>query len=145
MVTVTGPWSTDELTDFLETTAVPIRLGCRRPKGDPWMLSLWYRYEDGAIQCATAADADVVRYLEYDDVVSFEVSTNDPPYRGVRGNGTASVAPDEEKETLRALIDRYLDGTDSPLAERLLSPDRREVTITIAPDRLHSWDYSGRM
>ncbi|QIO23750.1 pyridoxamine 5'-phosphate oxidase family protein [Haloarcula sp. JP-L23] len=145
MATVTGPWSDEELTDFLESTTVPIRIGCRRPDGDPWMLSLWYRYEDDTLQCATAADANVVGYLEHDDVVSFEVSTNDPPYRGVRGNGTATVTPDEGKATLRALIHRYLGGTDSPLAERLLSPDRHEVTITITPDRLHSWDYSSRM
>lgn len=145
MVTVTGPWSRDDVASFLGTQTVPIRLGCRRPDGDPWMLSLWYRYRDGAFECATAADADVVSYLAHDPVVSFEVSTNDPPYRGVRGNGEAAVTPDEDKTVLRALIQRYLGGTDSPLAEKLLSPDRSEVTITLTPDRIHSWDYSDRM
>ncbi|WP_254271880.1 pyridoxamine 5'-phosphate oxidase family protein [Haloarcula marina] len=145
MVNVTGAWSEDDVARFFETTAVPLRLGCRRPGGDPWMLSLWYRYVDGTLQCATAADADVVSYLDHDDAVSFEVSTNEPPYRGVRGNGRATVVPDEEKTVLRALVERYLDGVDTPLAKRLLAPDRREVQITITPDRLHSWDYSDRM
>ncbi|MDS0283533.1 pyridoxamine 5'-phosphate oxidase family protein [Haloarcula onubensis] len=145
MVTVTGAWSRAGVVAFLEEQTVPIRLGCRRPRGDPWMLSLWYRYRDGAFECATAADADVVSYLEHDDTVSFEVSTNDPPYRGVRGNGTATVAPDEEKTVLRALLERYLGGTDGDLAQRLLAPSREEVRIRIAPDRLHSWDYSDRM
>lgn len=145
MVSVTGAWSLDEVADFLTETTVPIRLGCRRPSGDLWMLSLWYRYRDGDFECATAADADVVRYLEADPEVSFEVSTNQPPYRGVRGNGRVTIAPDDEKQVLRALTERYLGGTDSPLAERLLSPNRREVTLTLAPERLHSWDYSDRM
>jgi nitroimidazol reductase NimA-like FMN-containing flavoprotein (pyridoxamine 5'-phosphate oxidase superfamily) len=145
MVTVTGPWSSDDVASFLGTQTVPIRLGCRRPDGDPWMLSLWYRYRDGVFECATSADADVVSYLSHDPVVSFEVSTNDPPYRGVRGNGETTVTPDAEKTVLRDLIERYLDGTDNPLAQRLLSPDREEVTITLTPDRLHSWDYSERM
>ena len=145
MVTVTGPWTSEAVTAFLQETTVPLRLGCRRPTGDLWMLSLWYRYTDDGFVCATSADADVVQYLEADTRVSFEVSTNEPPYRGVRGNGTASISVDEEKTVLRGLIERYLDDTESPLAERLLAPDRREVAITISPDRLHSWDYTDRM
>jgi nitroimidazol reductase NimA-like FMN-containing flavoprotein (pyridoxamine 5'-phosphate oxidase superfamily) len=145
MVSVTGTWSRADVAAFLDDQTVPLRLGCRRPSGDLWMLSLWYRYREGSFECATAADADVVSYLAHDDAVSFEVSTNDPPYRGVRGNGTATVAPDEEKTVLRALVERYLGGTDGDLAQRLLAPSREEVRIRIDPDRLHSWDYSNRM
>lgn len=145
MVTVTGEWSAEEVASFLGPTTVPLRLGCRTPAGDPWMLSLWYRYVDDAFECATSASADVVRFLDADPNVSFEVSTNDPPYRGVRGNGHATVSPDEDKTVLRSLIQRYLGGTDSQLAKQLLAPDRQEVMIKIEPDRLHSWDYSERM
>lgn len=145
MVSVTGAWSQGEIAAFLEDQTVPLRLGCRRPGGDLWLLSLWYRYRDGTFECATAADADVVSYLAEDDSVSFEVSTNDPPYRGVRGNGAATVTADEEKAVLRALVERYLGGTESDLAQRLLAPSREEVRIRIEPDRLHSWDYSDRM
>lgn len=99
----------------------------------------------GVFHCATGADADVVDYLEHDDGVAFEVSTNDVPYRGVRGHGTVSIAPDEDKATLRALLERYLGGTDAALARRLLDDDRDEVRITVQPDRLFSWDFSDRM
>jgi nitroimidazol reductase NimA-like FMN-containing flavoprotein (pyridoxamine 5'-phosphate oxidase superfamily) len=109
------------------------------------MLSLWYLWEDDALWCATGADADVVRYLRANDEVAFEVSTNDPPYRGVRGRGHASIDVDEEKTLLRRLLQRYLGGTDSTLARRLLAPERDEVRIRVDPARLHSWDYSDRM
>lgn len=145
MVSITGVWSIDEITTFLEATTVPIRLGCRTPTDDPWMLSLWYRYVEDEFECATAADADVIRFIEYDPVISFEISTNEPPYRGVRGRGKARVESDDEKVVLRSLIERYLGDTDSVLAQRLLAPDRNEVTITVVPERLHSWDYSHRM
>lgn len=145
MVTLTGAWTLDEVETFLSEVTVPLRIGCRTPTDDPWMLSLWFRYADGTFECATGADADVVQYLDHDPTVSFEVSTNEPPYRGVRGNGTASIADDEEKAVLRELLERYLGGTKTPLAEQLLSPDRREVRIEITPNRLHSWDYSDRM
>jgi nitroimidazol reductase NimA-like FMN-containing flavoprotein (pyridoxamine 5'-phosphate oxidase superfamily) len=141
---LTGAWDRAGVDDFL-TTAIPVRLSCRTPAGHLWMLSLWYLWEDGSLWCATGADADVVRYLRADDEVAFEVSTNDPPYRGVRGRGHATIEPDDEKAMLRRLLTRYLGGTDSPLAERLLDPAREEVRIRVDPVRLHSWDYSRRM
>lgn len=145
MVTVSGPWTRTEVERFLTDETVPLRLGCHTPADRPWMLSLWYRFVDGGFECATGADAAVVDYLDHDSDVSFEVSTNEPPYCGVRGNGTASMSEDEDKTVLTDLLDRYLGGTDSALADRLLDPDRREVRITITPDRLHTWDYSDRM
>lgn len=121
------------------------------------MLSLWFRYRDGTIQCATAADADIVSFLDEDgrsrerdyghdyDHVAFEVSTNEPPYRGVRGNGTATVDPDPQKDVLRALLERYLGTTESDFGRWLLRDDRREVTLTIEPAVVSGWDSTDRM
>jgi nitroimidazol reductase NimA-like FMN-containing flavoprotein (pyridoxamine 5'-phosphate oxidase superfamily) len=140
-----GAWDATETEAFLGSATVPIRLSCHANRESLWMLSLWFLYRDDAFWCATSADADIVDYLADDDHVAFEISTNEPPYKGVRGNGTASVEPDEEKALLRELLARYLGGTDSDLADRLLSPDREEVTISIDPDRLYTWDFSDRM
>jgi nitroimidazol reductase NimA-like FMN-containing flavoprotein (pyridoxamine 5'-phosphate oxidase superfamily) len=145
MTTFTGVWSAAEVEAFLERTTVPLRLACTTPSGRLWMVSLWFRYRDGTIRCATSSRADVVRYLREDPHVAFEVSTNDPPYSGVRGNGTATVEPDADKETLRTLLERYLGGTDSAFARRLLSSDREEVALRVEPDRMYSWDFTDRM
>jgi nitroimidazol reductase NimA-like FMN-containing flavoprotein (pyridoxamine 5'-phosphate oxidase superfamily) len=157
---VTGSWSLAEASEFLRATHVPVRLSCHTPDGNLWMLSLWYAWVDGddsdtasadgaesppELRCATSADTDVVEYLRHDPAVAFEISTNDPPYRGVRGRGTVTIEPDVDKALLRSLLDRYLGGTDNELAEMLLDPDRDEVKLRIAPDRLHSWDFSDRM
>jgi len=158
---VTGAWSQAETAAFLDATRVPVRLACHTPSGHLWMLSLWYLWVDGdgnaapeadaptdaipELRCATSAQAEVVSYLRNDPEVAFEVSTNDLPYRGVRGRGTAVIEPDDDKTLLRTLFDRYLGGTDNDLADFLLAPDREEVRIRIAPDRLHSWDFSERM
>lgn len=140
-----GAWDRAETTAFLESTTVPIRLACTTPKGALWMVSLWYRHEEGALKCATAASADVVEFLEADDGVAWEVSTNDPPYMGVRGNGTASLEPDADKAVLKSLLDRYVGGPDNSLGEFLLREDREERVITIDPRRAYTWDYSDRM
>ncbi|MFB6089512.1 MAG: pyridoxamine 5'-phosphate oxidase family protein [Halobellus sp.] len=166
---ISGAWSQSEIDAFLAGSQAPVRLGCRTPDDRPWMLSLWYIWADGdavdeagrslsegfggsdcadcprEILCATSAHADVVEFLDHDPEISFEVSTNDYPYRGVRGRGTASIESDTEKRLLRALFERYLGGTDNALGDRLLAPEREEVRIRVSPERLHSWDFSDRM
>ena len=125
------------------------------------MCSLWYRLENGdegesrgldsgdsddwRLRCATSATADVVSFLEGDPGVAFEISTNDPPYTGVRGRGTASIDHDSGTETLRALLERYLGDTESELARELLDDEREEVTITVEPAVVYGWDFSDRM
>ena len=162
----TGPWDRDRVDEFLADARVPVRLGCRTPGDHPWIVSLWFAWDPeagsgsdadtdddaasgsgdpAAIRCATSANADLVEFVAHDDSVSFDVSTNDPPYKGVRGRGRATVVPDEDKRLLRSLLNKYLGGTDNATADRLLRPDREEVEIRIDPERLHTWDYSERM
>jgi nitroimidazol reductase NimA-like FMN-containing flavoprotein (pyridoxamine 5'-phosphate oxidase superfamily) len=145
MPPVKGPWSREQLAQFLDEALMPLRIGCRRPDGGLWMLSLWYDFENGVFLCATGSDSDIARFLREDAAVSFELSTNRPPYMGVRGNGTATLEPDTEKELLTTLLDRYLGGADSELAELLLADDREELVIKIEPDRLFTWDFTDRM
>lgn len=145
MTRVTGPWTTEEAAAFLEEATIPLRIATHRPDESLWTVPLWYRYREGSFECATWAKADVVQYLRNDSEVAFDVSVNEPPYRGVRGNGSASLSSDREKTLLRALLERYLGGTDSELATWLLDEEREEVRIRVEPRRLHSWDYTGRM
>lgn len=145
MAAITGAWSETRLEAFLEESRIPIRIATHRRDGSLWMVALWYRYRNGTFECATGANAHIVQFLESDPQVAFDVSTNDPPYRGVRGNGTATLTADEEKTTLRALVERYLGDTESPLAEWLLSDAREEVRIRIQPNEMYSWDYTDRM
>ncbi|QLK27842.1 pyridoxamine 5'-phosphate oxidase family protein [Natrinema zhouii] len=140
-----GAWSEDEVATFLQEATIPVRIATHRPDGSLWVVTLWYRYRDGALECATGANADVVRFLRNDPTVAFDISTNDIPYRGIRGNGTVELSSDSEKEVLRDLIERYLGGTDSSLARRLLDDDRDEVRIRLEPRTVYSWDYSERM
>ena len=141
---IDGAWDATETQQFLQDALIPLRVSCHHPSGGLWMVSLWYRY-DGQFQCATAMRSDVARFLRRDGSVAFEVSTNRPPYMGVRGNGHASLAPDEDKTVLRSLLERYLGNTENALATTLLAGDREEVVITIDPARLYTWDFSARM
>jgi hypothetical protein len=84
--------------------------------------------------------------LRGDDRLGWEVSGDEPPYRGVRGQGRAELIEDADLagEVLARLVARYGQaGTslESWLASRVAS----EVIIKIADLRATSWDYSPRM
>jgi len=140
-----GAWSRDEVEAFLEDARIPIRLATHRPDETMWVVTLWFRYANDAIECATWANAKIVEFLRNDSEIGFDISTNQPPYRGVRGNGTTSLATDRDKTVLRALLERYFGDTDSELAEWLLDDEREEIRIRIRPREIYSWDYSERM
>ena len=140
-----GDWTAETAVPYLQTKTAPLRLACHTPSGHPWILSLWYLYRDGTFHCATGANATVVDYLEADDRVAVEVSDDEPPYRGVRGAGHATLSIDEEKQVLGSLLERYLGSTDTELGKRLLDPDRTEIHVRIDVETLHTWDFTDRM
>ena len=129
MVSFEGVWSAAEAEEFLSEAVVPARVGCHNPAGGLWMLSLWYRYRDGVVECATSADADIARFLRENDEVCFEISTNRPPYMGVRGAGVATVTETGSKDLLATLVERYLGSTDNEMGEWLLREKREEVAV----------------
>lgn len=145
MTQIDGNWNRDELETFLRNSLVPIRLACHHTDGGLWMVSLWYKYEDGQLLCATSRNSNIASFLRRNDEVSFEISTNRPPYMGVRGKGTAMLEADEDKGLLKTLLNRYLGGTGSGLAEMLLDDKREELVIRIEPERLFTWDFTERM
>jgi nitroimidazol reductase NimA-like FMN-containing flavoprotein (pyridoxamine 5'-phosphate oxidase superfamily) len=138
-------WSAREIESFLQQAAIPVRLACLAANGAPLICSLWYLYDEGAIWCATQQDARLVTWLRADPRCAFEVAGDDPPYRGVRGQGDAVLSAADGPAVLGRLIDRYLGTRDSGFARWLLSRQDGEVAIRIDPHWLTSWDFSRRM
>jgi nitroimidazol reductase NimA-like FMN-containing flavoprotein (pyridoxamine 5'-phosphate oxidase superfamily) len=135
----------NEIEQYLAEMKIPMRLSCVTDSGWPVGLSLWYLYEDGHFYCATQASAKVVGYLQKDSRCAFEVAGDQPPYRGVRGQATAVILPDQGLEILSRLLTRYLGDTDNPLAQKLLSRPTPEVALRITPVNHTTWDFTTRM
>ncbi len=123
----------------------PIRLAVADRDGFPHIVSLWFQYRDGVLRCVTHESAWVVEQLRHRPRVGFEISTNTPPYFGVRGVGTVALKPLGDSPLLREMIGHYLGDTTSSLAQWLLSRRRREVIIELTPERASTWDYTERM
>jgi nitroimidazol reductase NimA-like FMN-containing flavoprotein (pyridoxamine 5'-phosphate oxidase superfamily) len=142
---IRGPWSWNRIESYLRDTVVPVRVACLSHTGWPIVLSLWYLYRDGVLWCASQSHAWVIRRLREDPRCAFEVAPNEPPYRGVRGQGRATLEATQGADILRGLVARYLGSEDSELAGWLFSRSEQEVAIRIEPMRISSWDYSKRM
>lgn len=140
-----GAWEIDEVEQYLKETVYPMRLACLTKRGFPLVVSLWYLYDDGYIWCAVQKDCAVARILERDGRCGFEISPNETPYFGVRGQGSAELIPERGAEKLDELIKRYLDESNKKLGDWLLSRSENETSFRIDPEWFYSWNFSGRM
>ena len=138
-------WEKDQIETFLLEAQVPVRLAFCDAYGHPRICSLWFKYENGMLWSASHRNAYLVRQLVNDNRVSFEVSTNDYPYKGVRGKAGVELSRERAGDVLGALIEKYLGDTNRELAEWLLSRADEEYAIKITPQSVNAWDFSGRM
>lgn len=134
-----------EVSDYLDSVRIPIRLACKTESGWPVVISLWFLHQDGKLFCATQSSAKVVSYLSANPEVGFEIAADHPPYCGVRGQARARIEPALGREILERLLERYLGGTESKLAKDLLAKSDTEVAIVLDPVQVFSWNFSARM
>ncbi len=141
----TGPWSESETRDFLIEARIPMRLAANTPSGFPVVLSLWFLPEGDELLAAVHEESRIAKRLSDDPRCAFEIALNDPPYRGVRGNATASLEREGARGLLETLLHRYLGSVDSSLGRFLLGRADEELVIRLRLHRIDSWDYSERM
>lgn len=144
-IDISGPWQRRQIDQYLAATRLPFRLACVGEDGFPRVVSVWYRYADGVFYCATHRDSHLARLLARNPRVGFEVSTNEPPYHGVRGQGLAELQEAGGADTLRELIDRYLGDSNVSLGRWLMSRAEEELLLRVEVQRFYSWDYRKRM
>ena len=131
--------------EFLNEVRIPIRLACKTHTGWPTVVSLWFLHQDGLLYCATQKSAKLIKYLQHDDRCGFEIAEDRPPYCGIRGQAKAKIDDSLGIEILERLLVRYLGGTESALAKKLLANSDTEVAIVLDPMHVFTWDFSNRM
>jgi nitroimidazol reductase NimA-like FMN-containing flavoprotein (pyridoxamine 5'-phosphate oxidase superfamily) len=140
-----GRWSPARIAAYLEEMRIPLRLAAVSESGRPVVVSLWYQPSHGSLWCASQRRSRIVRILDRDSRCGFEVAADQPPYRGVRGQGRARLVPERGAEILDRLLQRYGVSLSSELGRWLRSRAAQEIAIEIRPDRISTWDYSQRM
>ena len=138
-------WAEQEIENHLVQSRIPCRLATITKDGFPHVMSLWYLYQEGCIFCSVQEKTSIVDWLFRNPQCGFEVASDKPPYKGIRGRGSATLEIGKSDNVLPLLINRYLGSCDSALAQKLLARPETEVTIRIIPHWLTSWDFTARM
>ncbi len=141
-VRLNGPWDCDDIRVFLTDAIIPIRLAVLNGDGWPLIVSLWFTLDDDALWCATNENALIAQFLHRSEHCAFEIAGDAPPYRGVRGQGKASLHSDRGAEVLEGLLLRYSIQAESRLSRLLLAKANEEVAIRIEPEWMTSWDFT---
>lgn len=144
-VRLKGPWPIDRVEQFLSEATIPIRLAVSGRSGVPLVVSLWFVWDAGSIWCATQSGSRLAAALRERRDLGFEVAADAPPYRGVRGQGRADLAPADGVRVLERLLQRYRIGQGSRLDGYLRANAATEVALRISPTWIRSWDSSSRM
>tara|TARA_R110002110_G_scaffold66978_1_gene182973 strand:- start:60474 stop:60917 length:444 start_codon:yes stop_codon:yes gene_type:complete len=138
-------WDENQIVAFLATSRIPIRLSFLNKANEPQICSLWYEYEDAALWSASHKNSFLINQLKHNSTVSFEISTNDYPYKGVRGKAEVELSRVNADRVLGKLIAKYLGDGNTALSSWLLGRADDEYVIRIKPTLVNSWDFSGRM
>jgi len=134
-----------DLKQTLHFEKIPIRLAFIKSNGIPNVISLWHVYLNEKIYCATQKSAKIVSYLESSPKCGFEIASDKPPYKGVRGEGIVKILPEDGEHILNLLMDKYLGTKESILSKFLRDHSKKEVAIEITPSKVFYFDYSKRM
>jgi hypothetical protein len=138
-------WDAKTIERFLDTSVLPLRVGCVDRAGVPLVVSLWYEWDEQRMWCALHASAALLRYLRAAGCCGFEVAADGPPYRGVRGQATVVVHKTRGAAVLDSLLHRYGIADASRLANWLRSRQADEFAVALEPQWLTAWDYTERM
>ena len=138
-------WDESEIRAFLNVSTIPLRLSFMNKNHEPMICSLWFKFVDDSLWSASHGNSYVVSQLENNRKVSFEISTNEYPYKGVRGKAEVELSKLNADNVLAELIDKYLDEKNSKLASWLMSRADSEYVLKITPSIINSWDFSDRM
>lgn len=138
---------TNKITDRkdLINLKVPLRLACLTSSGWPMIVPLWFTFLNNRLYCATQENAKIISYLKKDPRCAFDISTENPPYKGIRGQGKIKINKDCSTEVLEIVIQKYLRNKYKNLTEYLLKKKENEVAIEIIPIKTFYWDYTDRM
>ena len=139
----------EEAEKFLEGK-LNLQLATIDEQGDPNIQPVWFYYnKDGEkLWINTSKFAKKTQNILKRSTIYFSIDDENPPVRGVKGKGIATIIDDLKKVVpLGDKISlKYLGTLDHPIA-KMISEDSKKggvVLVEISPKFFSTWDY-GKM
>ncbi|MFY9964533.1 MAG: pyridoxamine 5'-phosphate oxidase family protein [Nitrososphaeraceae archaeon] len=142
------PLSEQDTKDFLTTKVLNIHLGTVDENGHANIHPAWYYYDSSKekIYVETGKHSKKMENLSRNNTIYFCIDDPNPPYKGVRGKGSAMVHEDVNFNILIAqkIHLRYFGNLEHPIAHELVEAIKngQSIVLEISPKYYSTWDYS---
>ncbi len=141
------PLSEQDLEEFLTSKVLNLHLGTVDEKGHANVHPVGYYFDHlkNMFYILTAKESKKTHNLR-NETVYFCVDDPNPPYKGVRGKGTARML-EEVKFNLgiwEKIMARYIGNLEDPMAIALKGELKKgdSIVLEISPKYFSTWDYS---
>jgi general stress protein 26 len=130
-----APLSEKDLKDFLTTKVLNLHLGTVDEKGHANVHPVGYYYDhlENKLYILTAKESKKTHNLSRNETVYFCVDDPNPPYKGVRGKGTARVLEDVNFNfsIWEKIMVRYIGNLEHPEALALRDEVKKGEAIVL--------------
>lgn len=139
----------EEAERFLESK-LNLQLATNDEQCNPNIQPVWFHYDKDVkkLFITTSKSAKKTKNLRNRPNVYFSIDDENPPYKGVKGRGIATIIEDPKRIVPKGdkISLKYLGTIDHPLAKMIsdLSEKGEVVLVEISPKFFSTWDY-GKM
>jgi PPOX class probable F420-dependent enzyme len=139
----------DEAEKFLESK-LTLQLATIDEKGEPNIQPVWFYYdkEEGKLLIITSKVAKKTQNLKNRPTIYFSIDDENPPYKGVKGKGNATIVEEPNRIVPQAekISMKYLGTLDHPAAKEMADRSRNGegVLVAISPKFFSTWDFGKR-
>ena len=140
--------SEQDLKEFLTTKILNLHLGTVDEKGHANVHPVGYYYDhlENRFYILTAKESKKTHNLSRNGTVYFCVDDPNPPYKGVRGKGTARILKEANFNLgiWERIMARYIGNLEDPMAIALKDELKKgnAIVLEISPKYFSTWDYS---
>ena len=136
----------DEAVKFLESK-LTLQLATTDEKGEPNIQPVWFYYDkdEGKLLIITSKVAKKTQNLRNRPTIYFSIDDANPPYKGVKGKGNATIVEDPNRIVPQAekISIKYLGTLDHPAAKEMAdrSKNGEGILVEISPKFFSTWDF----
>jgi PPOX class probable F420-dependent enzyme len=136
----------DEAEKFLESK-LTLQLATTDEKGEPNIQPVWFYYDkdEGKLLIITSKVAKKTQNLRNRPTIYFSIDDSNPPYKGVKGKGNATIVEDPNRIVPQAekISIKYLGTLDHPAAKEMAdrSKNGEGILVEISPKFFSTWDF----
>ena len=139
----------EEVERFLESK-LNLQIATIDEKGEPNIQPVWFYYDkgQGKLLITTSKLARKTQNLRRKPTLYFSIDDENPPYKGVKGKGIATIVEDPNRIVPQAdkISMKYLGTLDHPAAKEMADRSKKGegVLVEISPKFFSTWDFGKR-